>query len=667
MGTRRVRHLAWLWVAGVMVVLLTGCPEQAADIVEVKSTILDFPVAPTSDALLPGGDVEIESLVLAQFDVTRGDGDAFARATDDLPGFDPDYFDSWVFGVPAHRTIDNRAPTIQATTAITSSASGLFVGAPAYLPSEGYYYFIVSGVLQDLPPNTEYTVALVRYGVQVNAELDQAAILLGDPITQRDSLVVLNPNPLGDPTVDINTATTGNTGDTIFAQVGANPYIIGHANSDGSGVSDFGIMIDAKTSGGTPVFLAGTDAPPTAAQRDSVPFGRNDGVAFDLPRYNYVVLFEGQGVTGPTVARWQVGQDFDLSGAPLSNGLYPYPTEAMTLEELIAAPGGAGRPDSISIELFNTKPLAAGNVWQAWLVNRDESPPTVTPALGTYERVAIVRERDPITGEIISEEDQVLETVTGTSTFTGQLAADVAGKDVPQEVKHRLIISDASIGGGSGPGFFTDVVFSQESGAAASSPSNMTSTWFQYTDKGGTPGDFFDDVSASGPLNFGHFVVDDPAASVEFTAADWLQTRGLGGTREDEVSIDITNLPLPPVGFYYEGWLTGVTGSTVNTISLGPITSLPPDTVSLFDADINSDLPSVTVTGIRYANVAAVVGPDAIVTATPTDTTVNLRTFFLTLEPKMGYVDASTGAKNIADVLLGSLPIEMIINRLRSQ
>jgi len=158
----------------------------------------------------------------------------------------------------------------------------------------------------------------------------------------------------------------------------------------------------------------------------------------------------------------------------------------------------------------------------------------------------------------------------------------------------------------------------------------------------------------------------DPAASVEFTAADWVQTTGTGGAREDEVSIDITNLPLPPVGFYYEGWLTGVSGGTINTLSLGPIISLPPDTVSLFDADIDSDLPGVTVTGIRYASVFAVIGPDAIVTATPTDTTVNLRTFFLTLEPKMGFVDAGTGTKNIADVLVGSLPIETIIARLRN-
>jgi hypothetical protein len=645
-----------------MVVLLTGCPDQAADIIEPKSTILDFDVAPLPDASLPGGDVAIDNLVLADFDLSRNNGDAFDRATDALPAYDEASAD-WIWGGPADASVDGRAPTLLQQTPVVVG-TGLLVESPA--DQGGPYYNIwVSGVMEGLTPNTQYTVAFVRYGVDVKAELDQAAIMRGEPITQPDSLVVLNPNPLGDPNVDINFSTTGNEGDTIPAQPGGNPFIIGNATVDAGGVSDFGIMISATdaVTGGNPYFWTSEDTIPTAAMLDSAMFGRNDGVAFAPTSYNYIVMFEGLGVTGRTVARWQVAQDLDLNGDPLSNAFYPYPTDVFTLEELIAAPGGAGRPDSISVELFNAKPLAGSNVWQAWLVNRDESPITMIPAVSTYERVAIVRERDPITGEIISETDEILETVPGAFTFTGQLRAEVAGKEVPQEVKHRLIITDASIGGGSGPGFFTDVVFSQENGAA-SDPSDRTSTWFQYTDQGGTPGDYFDDVSASGLLEFGHFVLDDPATSVEFTAGDWIQTSGFGGTREDEVSVDVTNLPLPPVGFYYEGWLTGPNG---NALSLGPITSLPPDSVSLYDADIDLNLPSVTATGIRFANVAAVVGPDAIVTVTPTDTIVNLRIFLLTLEPKLGFVDTATGSKNIADLLIGSLPIETIIDRLRSQ
>jgi len=639
-----------------MVLLLTGCPEDAADIVEYKATILNFDVAPVGDALLLTGDVSVDRLLLVDFDTSVAD--AFVRATDDLPGFDTVNEERWIFGVPAHQALDTRAPTIQATTPITSSSSGFFIGGPGYGGEgawQGHYYFIVSGVLQDLPLSTEYTIALVRYGQQVNAELDQAAILQGQPITQRDSLVVLDPNPLGDPTVDINTAVTNNTGDTIFAQVGANPYIIGHANSDASGVSDFGIVISAQTSGGTPVFLAGTDIPPTAAQRDSVPFGRNDGVAFDLPRYNYVVMFLGQGVTGPTVARWQVAQDMDLNGQPLNNGFYPTPSTAYTDAELIASIGGAGRPDSISVEAFNAEPLAGSNVWQAWLVNRDESPITVAPATANYQRVAIVRELDLITGEVISETDSILETVAATSTFTGQFTDVVDAVD--QEIKHRLVITDATVGGGSGPGFFTDVLFTQESGAATT-PSSNTGIWFQYTDQNGTPTNYYDDVSTGGPVLFGHYLVDDPASSETFTSADWLGSRGLGGVRENEVSVEITNLPLPPIGFYYEGWLVGPDG---NAVSLGPIKGLAPDTVSLYDADIDQTLPSVTATGIRFASVSAILEEGAIVSQEGDQYIINLSSFYLTLEPKLGGT-----VKNIANLEVGTLPTETIITRMRN-
>lgn len=660
MLTRPVCCLARLGIVGAMVVLLTGCPEDAADIVEVKATSLDFDVAPLPLVSFSTGAVSIDNLVLVTFDTTVAD--AFDRSTDATPAYvvaDR----RWVWGGPAHRAVDGRAPTLLQTDPVVMSSIGLLVESPA---AEGgaYYNIWVSGVMDGLPPNSQYTVAFVRYGVDVKAELDQAAILMGEPITQPDSLVVLNPNPLGDPNVDINYFTTGNDGDTIPAQPGANPFIIGNATTDGTGNSDLGIMISATDaiSGGNPYFWTNDqENPPTAAMLDSAMFGRNDGVAFAPTSYNYIVMFEGLGVTGRTIARWQVAQDLDLSGQPLNNGFYPYPTAAYTLGQLIGAPGGAGRPDSITVDILKAEPTAASAVWQAWLVNRDEEPVTAVPATATYQRVAIVREIHEVTGEIISEKDSVLEATPQTSNFQGELIADLGGDVGEQEIKHRLIISDATVGGGSGPGFFTDVVVTLEESAGATTPSQAMALWHQYTDQGGTPANYFDDSSAGGTLVFGHFDPDDPTASTTFTEADIAQASGVGGvvavTHDSvEVSVEMKNLPLPPVGYYYEGWLVGPNG---NTFSFGPIRALPPDTTSLFHADTATTLPSVTPTGIRYAVARGIIHLDAVIGEEGGEFTINLTNFYLTLEPKVG-----AAPKNIADIEVGLLPTEAMIRRM---
>ncbi len=201
-------------------------------------------------------------------------------------------------------------------------------------------------------------------------------------------------------------------------------------------------------------------------------------------------------------------------------------------------------------------------------------------------------------------------------------------------------------------GNFTDVFFTIESGTGAETPSNVTAIWAQYTDQGGTPLDFGDDESADATSLFGTFNAADAAASRIFSEADVVQSSGMGGVRDGEVSIDVRNLPLPPVGFYYEGWLVGPNG---NAVSMGPITTLPPDTVSLFDADINQSLPGVTSTGIRFANLRVLLDPDAIVDS---DGEVALSRFVLTLEAKVGVAE-----KADTDLEEGLLPTAAILER----
>ena len=672
MRNKVARRLARLGMAAGVILVLTGCPEDAADIVEVNTTILNFSIAPLPAISFATGDMEIDNLALAAFDTTVTDGFTRELARCAAPDvcdaknygfllFDGDDTDTeWVFGPPQGVSTDTRAPLLSAVAPTGSNSTALFIDPPIN-EGLGHYFFIISGSLAGLPASTNYTVALVRLGTQVKAELDQNATLIGLPITQRDSLIILSPNPLGDPAtvLGVGTAPT-NRGDTITILAGANPFILGNGSTTAMGDTDFGIDLNC----GTGVLWCSDVAPTSdAALTDSMLFGRNDGVAYTLPRYNFLVMYDCICVPDdgtPVIARWQTGQDMNLAGEVLNNGAAPFPPAPLTLQELIAAPGGAGAPDSISIEVFNAEALASGSAWAVWLMNIDLG--TMTAATGTYQEVAIVREIDPITGEIISQVDSVLSTTTDTHTFAGGLRADVGG--TPQELKHVMAIGDASLGGGDSPGNYTYVVVSLEASASASAPSDAQTLWFQYTDQSGTPPDFSDDLFlAPGTLAFGTFDSADPTLSTTFGPGNMAQATGLGGLADTPEGIffnaEITNLPLPPVGWYYEGWLTNpVTGIR---FSLGSIAALPPDTTSLFDADIDQDLPSVTPTGIRFSCVCTVVDPDEILTGAGDELTARLTSFFLTLEPKDG-----GDPKNIADVEVGNIPVGAIISRRQS-
>ena len=423
---------------------------------------------------------------------------------------------------------------------------------------------------------------------------------------------------------------------------------------------------DAVT-GGNLLFWSAEVDPPTAAMLDSAMFGRNDNMAFAAVSYNYIVMFQGVGVAGPSVARWQAAQDLNLAGAPLNNGFYPYPTAAMSQSELLAAPGGSGAVDSLTVTVFNAETLEGA--WAVWLENPSTQPATAAAAVGTYEKVAILREVDPITGEIISEKDSVIAATPNTSSFPGDLVEEVSGYEGPQEIKHRMVVSDGSLGGAVGN--FTHAVVSLEGAVpapASTQPSAAQSLYYEYTDTAGS--------SASGDLIFGTFNLTDPTASTTFGDAQMAQATGLGGVaqfgEERGVSAEMGNLPLPPVGWFFEGWLmpTGAAPQGTPT-SLGPIQAIPPDTTSLFNADIDQDLPSVTPTGIRFSCACSTVPLGTIVTVPPAtgegsgsecdDFTVNLSTFILTLEPKVG-----VASKNIADTEIGTLPFTAIIERTKA-
>ena len=94
-------------------------------------------------------------------------------------------------------------------------------------------------------------------------------------------------------------------------------------------------------------------------------------------------------------------------------------------------------------------------------------------------------------------------------------------------------------------------------------------------------------------------------------------------------------------------------------MSLGPLRALPPDTTSLFDADVDGDLPSVTPTGIRFSCACAQLAAGTIVSEEGGEFTINFGTFVLTLEPKLGSAE-----KSRTDVETGNMPQATLIERL---
>ena len=306
MSPRIVRK--WLVSVGLVggaALVLSGCPEDAAEITEqAVPPSQNFPIA--SNYIAAATSVTVDQLVLASFDTTVTD--AFDRETgEENFSFNP--AGQWNFGLPFVSGDDPRLPA--PTAAMSFSGAGIRLNDPQQ-QGPGFYFWFISGAMADLPPSTQFTVAFVLFGQEVRGELDQAATLLGDPITQPDSLVLINPNPLGDPAVvlGVGPATT-NFGDTINVIAGANPWILGNASSDATGASDFGIVFTCGDAGGTPIIYC-SDTPTATALADSAVHGRNDGQGYGLPRYNYVVMYDCVCVpdaTTPIIARWQAGED----------------------------------------------------------------------------------------------------------------------------------------------------------------------------------------------------------------------------------------------------------------------------------------------------------------------------------------------------------------------
>lgn len=606
-------------LAGGLAIAFAGCPDSPEEITESASpSAFNFPVATVFEE--PTGSFAVNRLTLAAFDTTVTN--AFDREVTGLDGLgmfaaDPFFdFPGWnLWSTGRNSTQDPRLPALSGTgTEAVDRFCGLW--GPGFGGGTGVWDLFCE--MQGMTALGRYTIMLARYATRINGALDASEVLLTGSVTNPDELVLLGGTPDGFPTTPCDFSTFVNP------IANANPLVLGFADADASGAIQFiDCLID---SGG--IWWASTEGPPPAGAADSAAFAPNVQQTFGLPEYNYVVLVLGQGTlvdpvpVGPHAFRWQVGPDILEDGTPINNGLAPFPDGPATVPELVNAPGGAGRPDSVSVTFNRLEALAGGALYEAWLVNPLTG--SMVPAVGTYNRIKIIAERDPITGDIIATRDSVVETISATASFLGG--------DQEDGFRHELIFSDATVAPET-LGVHSHLMLTVDGTPGDMTPSDARPFWITITNQNGTATNFFDDViNSSGGTNFGTFNVTNAAASRTYSA----QGIGLGGVRDDILSVDLENLSRPPVGYQYVAWLVPDSGAAVQ---LPEITGPPPQRVSLADADTDLVPGLVTTTGILQANFRAVesdLGAGFDFSGFPT--------FMVTLEPKAG------------DPALGSLP-----------
>lgn len=311
------------------------------------------------------------------------------------------------------------------------------------------------------------------------------------------------------------------------------------------------------------------------------------------------------------------GHSLDFAISPQSTGL---PGGSVALG------GGAA-----TLTLRNLRALTGGN-YQVWLVSRNAAGgDSVTAGYFTVVHTLNV-------GDTATTPDTVSATRTGV----------LAGSDDPDVLSMTLVVD--STADGSNPMAANAVVVTMES-ATATSPGAAA---FLFRRIG---------VAGAGSLNFGHFGGSDPVNSVNSNDYVYVATAtGIGGTREGELAVDITELARPPVGFYYRGFLLdtlGVTSTFVDTLRSAYSGVTSESRVSMFNADTDDLLPGVLTHGIKAAQIRnCATGSNTnncqnSLNAPATGTFDGFGTFVLVLEPKM-----AGSAMGPAQMLVGEIPHE---------
>ena len=373
--------------------------------------------------------------------------------------------------------------------------------------------------------NTTYSLSLVRYMTLVRGENDWVErARTGGPVTDPDTLIVMNSSPAGAPTVDYNW-TSNLACNFLQAPAGANPFYLG--NTTTTTALPTRINFDKCFSSSGIFYRNATKSVP-----DSAPVFRNSlGGSNIEQQYNYLEVREGPAPGGRPVARIQIGADIIYNGG--INGL-----------QIAVAP---------------LEPLAGSAAYRIVLVDRGAG--TATPISARYRTITTDTTGRTPEGAYIIEAD------------TSAAAVVQSVKGGAPNVTHLIEVDPTLLAGNVTLTNFTDVAL-QPPSATKGVP-----IWAQFVlQKGSTPTETrFQDVAQ---VQFGTLPLTPNATPYVFRAAG----SASGTNRGDQLGIAFSRLPRPPIGFYYNVWLLPADPNGA-PVSAGPLRSPLPELASLEMAD----------------------------------------------------------------------------------
>lgn len=554
-------------------------------------------VSAAPKSVLPGGSANVTT-VFAGFDPSVKD--AFSRMPSD--GVHGPFWDKgnqyWRYRQETYRNgeagrQDPRYPFISASSTAEFDFND-FGAWDLYTPGiEGDSYWETYSYLDNLQPNTTYTVAFVNYALKPAGQLDQTQMMLTGAVTQPDSLVIVSGTrgeiALG--AANSNWTGAAPAGCGTYPHVNTNPFIVVQEPSDANGVLGFDKCWTSENG------LGGLDD--YSEQRKSMVGTQNDQ-SFALPNYNYIEVWQGDYGTGTLVMRIQIAQDLTPSGKPINNTYPPFPAPNMSSSRLKLADlspfplpdsvlaqlnGAKGAPTGMTLTLTNLQALDKGNAaYVVWYVNPTTG--TVKKAVGDYSRTVGGNQA---------------ESATGVSAFKGG----------PGTITFTTTSTVADMGNNNYADSLVDVVISQESDPSVAAPTASKVLWASVFK--------LPPVNAGGALTFGNFptLAFTPqgvaTGGVLGDTSTTLVTENVGGkptqVRETQfngskLAMQFTGLQRPPVGYKYEMFLRTEVDSAAGRdnptlVDVGGL--FGPDGASLDNAATAPTSSNLSATGIVSA------------------------------------------------------------------
>lgn len=276
---------------------------------------------------------------------------------------------------------------------------------------------------------------------------------------------------------------------------------------------------------------------------------------------------------------------------------------------VVNLPAGTATVGATSVTLSLSNLRAVNGAYQFWVIGRDTLNLDVpTAAFGTikqfYQRYSLDVNgdtiRDPVSGDPIRVTDSIEVSATRTNVYQGT--------DDTTLTTVRIILDSTASATGPNPATYHAVVVTLEGTSGAATPGTARFLWRRVG------------VGGSGAMSFGNFGGSDVLNTV--SPRDYVfaaRGSGFGGVRGAvELSVDLTAMSRPPVGFFYRAFLRAVGNDNVQSAvmvdTLRSAYSLDSSLsrVSLYDADVDVTLPGVVNMQITKAQTRNCVAGSAV-------------------------------------------------------